>query len=440
MQSLSVAKKLLPGILFLLLAVFSPLPTCVAVTIEEIYDDDDGEGFKDETELTQTQKDLLAADGNDAETLGEARKNAFEHATSLLESRLTNTNTIRISVEFAIFSGQEDPNNQGECLITTRTFTAARAGPRGYGYPPDRFDEGDANTVGLGTAHPYALIEALLGGEFNEQRADIGIDFSKCRPFYYGFTESAPADEIDFIQLSLHEITHGLGFLERVEQDGDFPETVIQITETLNGIIIDQREVTIKSRMIYDEQLYSETDDDLLIDLTNSERAAAITSGTRLLWEGLDGGRNDCSYGQRMAELKPGSAKAQDGKPRLHAPSTYDDGGSVSHTHSNTEDLMEAFVPGTRNMDLTLGMLKDMGWGVSAEGFPPGCEPTAITATPASGLVTTEGGGVAKFEVTLESEPLEDVVIPIESSDTSEGVPDTSELTFTPRIGIRRRR
>ena len=324
MQSLSVANKLLPGILFLLLAAFAPLPPCVAVTIEEIYDDDDGEGFLDETELTQTQKDFLSQRGNDAETLGEARKNAFEHTTSLLESTLTNTNTIRIGVEFVIFSSQEDPNNQGECLITTGTFTAALAGSRGYGYPDGRFDEGDANTVGLGTAYPYALIEAILGEEFNEQEADIAIRFSKCIPFYYGFTGSAPANELDFVQLSLHETMHGLGFLEQVEQDGDFPTRVIEITETLDGIIIDQREATIQSRTIYDEQLYSETNSDLLINLTGSQRAAAITSGTGLLWEGTDGGRNSCSYGQRMAELKSSSAKARDGKPRLHAPSTYD--------------------------------------------------------------------------------------------------------------------
>ena len=78
--------------------------------------------------LRRPKKDFLSQRGNDAETLGEARKNAFEHATSLLESTLTNTNTIRIGVEFVIFSCQEDPNNQGECLITTGTFTAALAG------------------------------------------------------------------------------------------------------------------------------------------------------------------------------------------------------------------------------------------------------------------------------------------------------------------------
>ena len=39
MQSLSAAKKLLPGVLFLLLATMAPLLPCVAVTVEEIYGD-----------------------------------------------------------------------------------------------------------------------------------------------------------------------------------------------------------------------------------------------------------------------------------------------------------------------------------------------------------------------------------------------------------------
>ncbi len=434
MQSLSVAKKLLPGILFLLLAAMAPLPPCIAVTVEEIYDDDTGEGFKDGTDLTQAEKTFLSARGNDAETVGEARKNAFENATSILEGRLTNTNTIRISAEFAIFSGQEDPNDPDECGPVQGTLTIATARPRGHDYPGSRFDEGDTNNPGLGTAYPYALYEALSGQEFNGQNADIAIRFGKCVPFYYGFTGSTPVNQIDFVQIALHEVMHGIGFLEHVEDDGSFPLRVINITETLNGIIINQRQVTIRSRTIYDEQLYSETNDDLLIDLSSTERAAAITSGTGLLWEGTDGGRNNCSYGQRIAELKTSSAKSQDGKPRLHAPSTYGSGGSVIHTHENTEDIMEAFIPAPKNMDLTLGILKDMGWGVSADGFPPDCEPTEITVTPTSGLVTTEAGGVAKFEVKLESKPAENVVISATSLNESEGVTDPNplELTFTP--------
>ena len=432
MQSLSIAEKLLPGILLLLLAAFAPPLPCAAVTIEEIYSDDDGEGFKDETDLTQAQKDLISPSGNDAETLGEARTKAFGHATSLLEDILTPSNTIRISTKFVIFSGQEDSSDPPGCRSNLGATTVATAGPRGYGYPGSRLDEGDTNRTGLGTAYPYALAEALLGREFNGQEADISISFSKCIQFYYGFTGSVPANHIDFVNIALHEIIHGLGFLEQVGKDGDFPVRTITVTGTQNGIPF-TREATIESRTIYDEQLYSEADGDLLIDLPASRRAAAIISEDGLLWEGTDGGRNPCSYGQRMAELKIDLAK-KDGKPKLHAPSPYDSGGSVTHVHEDATDLMEPLYPSPRNMDLTLGILKDMGWGVSADGFPSDCEPSGITVTPEAGLVTTEAGGEARFEVKLDSKPAEDVTVSITSNDESEGVPDPNplELTFTP--------
>ena len=437
MRSLSLAKKLLPGALFLLLAVMASLRPCVAVTVEEIYDDTTGEGFKDGTALTQAEKNLISPSGNDAQTLGEARTKAFEYATSLLESTLTNSSTIRVSARFDIFSGQEDPNNPGECLLNLGMTTIARGGPTGYGYPGNRLDEGDRslNRLGLGTAYPHALYEAVSGGELNsQQEADLRVRFSKCISFYYGFTGPVPANRIGFVELAMHEIMHGTGFFGQVQSNGDFPtpNIIVYSTNRVTGVTT-SREARIKSRTIYDEQLYSGRDDDLLINLTNAQRAAAIRSGTGLLWEGTDGGRNSCGYGQRMAELKTSSAKSRDGKPLLHAPSTYDDGGSVTHTHANAEDIMEPVYPFPNNMDLALGMLKDMGWSISAEGFPPGCEPTGITVGPTSGLVTTEGGGEARFEVRLESEPSEDVTVPLTSTDASEGVPDPPELRFTPR-------
>ena len=435
MQSLSVVKKLLPGLLFLLLAAMVPLRPCVAVTVEEIYDDNAGEGFKDVTDLTQAEKDLISPNGNDAETLGEARTKAFEYATSLLESTLTNSSTIRISAKFEILPGQEDSNDPPGCRRNLGPTTIAAAQPTGVGYPANRLDEGDTNRVGLGTAYPYALFEATSGIEFNAQEADLRIKFSECIPFYYGFTGSTPAKHIDFVAIALHEIMHGIGFFNFVRSNGDFPTRTIIIHNTVNGLPT-TREANIKARTIYDEQLYSEKDDNLLINLTNTERAAAIISETGLLWEGTDGGRNGCSYGQRMAELKSSSAKADDGKPRLYAPRAYESLSSISHVHGNAEDLMEPIYPHPRNMDLTLGMLKDMGWSVSAAGFPPDCEPTGITVGPTSGLVTTEGGGEVKFKVKLESEPLEDVVISVESDNPAEGIvtdPQTLELTFTPR-------
>ena len=59
--------------------------------------------------------------------------------------------------------------------------------------------------------------------------------------------------------------------------------------------------------------------------------------------------------------------------------------------------------------------------------------PTAgINVTPTSGLQTTEAGGTASFSVVLTSAPTSNVVIPISTSDASEGTASVSQLTFTP--------
>src|SRR6185369_11997072 len=54
-----------------------------------------------------------------------------------------------------------------------------------------------------------------------------------------------------------------------------------------------------------------------------------------------------------------------------------------------------------------------------------------INVTPVAGLVTTEAGGTASFTVALRSQPTADVVIPVASSDTTEGVVSAASLTFT---------
>src|SRR5439155_323393 len=54
-----------------------------------------------------------------------------------------------------------------------------------------------------------------------------------------------------------------------------------------------------------------------------------------------------------------------------------------------------------------------------------------ITVTPTSGPLTSEAGGTATFTVVLNSQPTADVVIPVASSDATEGIVSASTLTFT---------
>jgi hypothetical protein len=54
-----------------------------------------------------------------------------------------------------------------------------------------------------------------------------------------------------------------------------------------------------------------------------------------------------------------------------------------------------------------------------------------LVATPSSGLVTTEGGGTATFQLTLSSQPTANVVVALSSSDTTEGTVSPASVTFT---------
>ncbi len=395
------------GLLFFLLTVFPAASYSGAVTIEAIYADVPGTGFNDTSGLTEEERAMLGDNGNNASTLGQARRNAFEHAAGLLEQRLPGSNTIRVDVSFRFFEDEA---------------TVARA------YTGKAISFGPEELLHIG--YPPALAEKIAGRALiDESVPHLVVAFSRSLEFYYGFYGEAPPFSIDFVGIAVHEIIHGLGFHSSLEEDGSFPGVTLDVTGPAQSFSLDVPEW----QRIYDVQMYSEEDREFIVDLEPRERERAITSDTGLLWGGTarPGEENSCSYGQRMAELKSAGI-APDGKPRLHAPPTFEEGSSITHVHTDTEDIMEYLYPYPADMDLSLAMLRDMGWEINDEGFPPSCVPTGISVTPTSGLVTTEGGGTAAFQVKLESEPISDVIIPLRSSDPSEGTADTRALEFTP--------
>ena len=395
------------GLLFFLLTVFPAAAYCGAVTIVAIYEDVQGTGFNDTSALEEERRVLLGDNGNNADTLGQARRNAFEHAAGLLEGRLPGSNVIRVEVSFGSFEDE---------TTVAKTYIG-----KSISFAPEEL---------LHISYPSALAEKIKGKALiDESEPHFRVEFSGNSDFYYGFRGEAPPFSIDFIALAMHEIIHGLGFHSSLREDGSFPDATLEV----NGGTGDFSIYVEQWQRIYDVQMYSEEDREFIVDLEPQDRERAITSDTGLLWDGTarPGKENSCSYGQRMAELKSAGV-ALDGKPRLYAPETFEKGSSITHVHTAAEDIMEYLYPFPVNMDLSLAMLKDMGWDISAADFPPSCAPTGISVTPTSGLVTTEGGGTAAFRVKLESEPISGVVIPIRSSDPSEGTADAQALEFTP--------
>ena len=401
------AEALSIGFLFFLLGVLSAPPHSEAVTFRFLYTDPAGVGFDDRRGLAREDRDLFASGGNDASTRGEARKNALEHAARLLGEKLPGGAVIRVQASFRSFEDRA-------VVAKTRIQRILSFGPLELlhiGYPP-------------------ALAEKIAKREIlDESIPHLIIEFSRDLDFYYGFTEETPPDSVNFVTLAIHEIIHGLGFHSSLEEDGSFPGVTLDVTDGTRNFSIDVEQW----QRIYDVQMYSEADGEFVVDLEPSGRMRAATSETGLLWDGTvrPGEENSCSYAQRMAELKSAGI-GPDGRPQLHAPSPFDGGSSITHVHVDTDDIMEYLYPFPRDMDLSFGMLRDMGWEVNDDGFPPSCVPTGITVTPTSGLVTTEDGGTATFSVKLLSEPISSVIIPLRSSDSSEGAADTEALEFTP--------
>lgn len=125
----------------------------------------------------------------------------------------------------------------------------------------------------------------------------------------------------------------------------------------------------------------------------------------------------------------------------------YDDSGRLIATSNPPDQLSAGF-----RIDLDAGMyylaVEGTGKEPASTGYSAygslgaysisGTLPAAairqvgVTVTPASGLVTTESGGSATFQLVLDAAPWADVIIGLSSSDEGEGIVSPASLTFTP--------
>ena len=331
----AINKQSFTGLLLFLLGVFSGVPDSVAITFEPLYVDALGTGFYDRTPLTATEKTLLLADGNVAQTLGEARRNAFEAVLDVLELWFIGNSTVRVEASFE----------------NLEPGVLAAAGPGDFVYGLS-----DPGAVGV----PIALAESFLEEELNSAtEADVVITFNERYSFYYGLSGEVlqrPFVPTLFVLVAAHELFHGLGFFELIKPDGSFPLVKLSASDEF-----------FRAGTIYDVNLYSERDDELLINLSSDEqRLEAITSVNGLLWDGTSNGENNYSCaqtaGRGQTDLFFPHGMDSEGRLRLYAPAVWQDGSSVAHLVEATRDIMKPSYGSLIYVDFTMGMLRDMGW------------------------------------------------------------------------------
>ena len=134
---------------------------------------------------------LLSETGNMAETLGEARKNAFEYAADLIADKLGGNTTVSVETEF----------------VQTSHFVGALFARELVTLPgkPDSF------------YYPSSLAEAISGQELNGGDDEVRVKFAENAVFHYGFELGDPS-LYDFIETALHVL--GMSCQMKLQETG----------------------------------------------------------------------------------------------------------------------------------------------------------------------------------------------------------------------------
>ncbi|MCS6906422.1 MAG: hypothetical protein RML93_00905 [Anaerolineales bacterium] len=69
------------------------------------------------------------------------------------------------------------------------------------------------NAPQINTWYPVALANALYGSDLSPNRSDIYVALNSGIPWYFGIDGNTPQQNYDFATVVLHELAHGLGFL-----------------------------------------------------------------------------------------------------------------------------------------------------------------------------------------------------------------------------------
>ncbi len=248
-------------------------------------------------------------------------KAAFEYAVSIWENIIESDVPIYIKANWR----SQDANVLGS------------AGPRGY-YTNFK------NIPHKNRYYPVAIAEKITGEEITgPSTPDIVADFNKDADWYYGIDGKTPDQMYDFVTVVLHEITHGLGFtgffFMRIN-NGAYSYDKSGDAAAFDLLVIDNQNKQLVDTTFYDN--YS-------LALGNVFTSNAL-------------------YANSLLAIEENLNK----KPRLYAPTVWDDGSSIYHLNDDSyragsaNSLMTHAIgrgeavhnPGP----ITTGIMFDIGW------------------------------------------------------------------------------
>ncbi len=263
-------------------------------------------------------------------TLGEERRRAFEAAANVWAGILDITVPVRVRAFFPDLGGT--PNGA--------TLGAAGA---------DQFVTDFPNEPLSGTffvsalANQYAGFDLIPGAGDITAQFNAGVDTtcSQCPlgevRWYYGLDGNPPPGSIDFFGTALHELCHGLGFIDLIDPaTGQFPSGVPDIFSR-NLVLVDGGTQPLAS-------------------LSNFQRRQALTSNA-LFWNG------------------PAVTEQENGLVPVFAPNPFQNGSSIAHwdVSLTPNELMEPFATDVFVRPfLEIPAFEDMLWPLDQQVPNPG--------------------------------------------------------------------
>ncbi len=314
-----------------------------ALEIEIAYADPSGYGFNDNTPYN-----------GGPQTYGEVRREAFEYAIEYWESRLDGTIPIRLRAEFANLGGD--------------ATGAVLAGASG------RFWvrlTGDNKFLPIHLVNQIVESDLTPAGEWEIRirfNADVDGDVALGSMTWNYELDSDPAGVPSFVRTTLHELTHGLGFADMINEN------------TGQWLIQDQNDGQFYPS-VYDTLLrLGDSPGTPLTSLSNSQRRDSVTSQNLFI-----GGTNlEAAFGGDRAPV--------------YAPESYAPGSSVSHYDQGAFSPPELMEPAQTDAEIRLGLadktLADFGWELLGPDVLP-----ALTFDSAGPVSVDEGHS---FDLVLE--------------------------------------
>lgn len=231
------------------MVAMQPVHAAVSIVINNI--NGPGVGFNDATPVAPVG-------GNTGTTLGEQRLIAFTYAANLWGATLTSNVPIVINAQFTALS----------CTANSATLGSAGA---------TRVYSDFAAGIKPATWYSYALANKINGAEVDEApgpqinaRFNSNLGQANClagSPFYLGL-DGNHGTAVDFVEVLLHEMGHGIGFQTFTNGSTGAP--------------------FFGQPSVWDHFLLGTAANKLWVSMTDAERAASAISINGLVWTGAN--------------------------------------------------------------------------------------------------------------------------------------------------------